>query len=296
MLKPNDLVDVIAPSGSFEASFLEEAQNYLEAKGLQVRIPKHILGEDLFSANTDAMRGAQLKAALLAPDSRFVWPVRGGYGITRILPVLKELPIPPLKKTLMGFSDVTALHLFLTQKWGWNTVHGASLMQTVEKRMTEESLKQTEALLFSGVSHLDYEITPLNVAARANSVTSGVLTGGNLKIVESGLATFWQVDAKDKILILEDVNEHAYRLDRILVHLEQAGIFQSIRALIFGDFTMENKPEEEEKIEKTLARFSALQRFPIFRLPGIGHGKANFPWIYGPAKINSHRLQQKMAF
>ncbi len=293
MLKPNDLVDVIAPSGSFEEAFLERAVVYLESKGLRVRISKHILGEDLFSANTDAMRGAQLKAALLAPDSRFIWPVRGGYGVTRVLPLLKDVPTPPFKKTLMGFSDLTALHLFLTQKWGWNTIHGPSLMQMVDHKIDAASHKTTEAFLFQTPITIDQAIEPRNASAKVNSVNSGIVTGGNLKLVESSLATFWQIDAHDKILILEEVNEQAYRIDRSLVHLEQAGVFQSIRALILGDFTLEGSPKEEAKIEATLARFSVTQRFPIFRMRGTGHGRENFPWIYGPGKINNHRFQQK---
>lgn len=293
MLKPNNRVDVIAPSGSFDENFLERATKYLEAKGLQIRIPKHILGEDLFSANTDTVRGVQLKTALLAPDSRFVWAIRGGYGATRILPVLKALPIPALKKTLMGFSDVTALHLFLTQKWGWNTVHGPSLMQMVDHKIDSASHAATEALLLQDPLKIDYAIEPMNASAKVNSVNSGLVTGGNLKLAESSLATFWHIDAHDKILILEEVNEQGYRIDRSLVHLEQAGVFQSIRAVIFGDFTLEGNPAEEAKIEATLARFSAAQCFPIFRMRGTGHGRENFPWVYGPGKINNHRFQQK---
>ncbi len=286
------IIDVIAPSGSFPAQDLATLRAYIESKGHTARIPADILGPDLLSANSDIARFKQLEAALYAKDSDLIWCVRGGYGATRLLPELTRLPIPKQKKTLIGFSDITALHLFLSQKWGWPTIHGASLRQMAKSDLGEQSIQLTEALIFDKKPVIDYALTPFNAAAQKPVSIKANLSGGNVKLIEASLATDWQIDDQAKILILEEVNEYDYRVDRSLMHFIQSGVFTSVQAIILGDFTHETTAHEA-KIEAVLNRFAAHTPIPVFRLPGIGHGKENFPWFYKPASIRAGRLQQK---
>ena len=202
------IVDIIAPSGSFPAQDIPVLRQYIESKGCIARIPEQILGPDLLSAQSDAQRFAQLKAALLAEDSQLIWCVRGGYGATRLLPALAEMTPPAHRKNLIGFSDITALHLFLSQEWGWSTLHGPSLRQMAKAELGAASLQQTEALVFGGQSALEYTLIPFNAAAEQAVAVKAILSGGNLKLVEAGLGTPWHIDSRPKILMLEEINEY----------------------------------------------------------------------------------------
>ncbi|MCX7122827.1 MAG: LD-carboxypeptidase [Gammaproteobacteria bacterium] len=285
------IIDVIAPSGSFPAADVAALRAYIESKGHTARIPDQILGPDLLAANSDAERFKQLKAALYAEDSTIIWCVRGGYGATRLLPDLQALPPPKHQKILIGFSDITALHLFLSQKWGWPTLHGASLRQMAKADLNAHSIQLTEALVFEKKPIINYALMPMNPAAQNSISIEAALTGGNLKLLEASLGTSWQINTQPKILILEEINEYDYRVDRSLVHLAQAQVFESVSAIILGDFTHEF-PAHEAKLEAVLKRFAHEIRLPVFRRPGIGHGTENLPWLYAPAQLNASRLIQ----
>ncbi len=283
------IVDIVAPSGAFAAELLPKITAFLQQYGMVARIPEDILGQDLLSANTDSVRLALLKKALLAEDSDFIWCVRGGSGATRLLPGLKEVKSPLHKKTLMGFSDITALHLFLKQAWGWETIHGPTARQVIAGDVSAAGIGQ---LLQGITTQVDYPIRPMNQAAEQVQ-GSGTLTGGNLKLVESSLSTFWQIDTQNKILMLEDINELAYRVDRSLVHLWQAGLFYQLKALIFGDFT-HSDPAEVSKVTAVLERFATEMNIPVFRGQFFGHGTHNAPWKYAAAEINQGVLRQRI--
>jgi muramoyltetrapeptide carboxypeptidase len=286
------IIDIIAPSGAFPTQDLPILKKYIEAKGYTARIPTDILGPDLLSANSEVARFKQLEAALYAEDSEIIWCVRGGYGATRLLPELSSLRPPQHKKTLIGFSDITALHLLLSQKWGWHTLHGPSLRQMAKADLDLESIQLTEDIVFGKQTILDYALTPFNAAAEQASHIKAHLSGGNLKLIEASLATCWQIDNRPKILVLEEVNEYDYRVDRSLVHLIQSQVLQSVQAIILGDFTHDTQAHEA-KIELVLQRFAASTRIPVFRLPGVGHGQTNFPWFYQEAQITDGHLRQQ---
>ena len=286
------VIDLVAPSGPFQKALLPKIRTYLLERGLKSRIPGQILGEDLISANNDEMRFKLLQQALFSEESDLVWCVRGGCGAARLLPRLKELKPPKKQKTFMGFSDITALHLFLNQVWGWQTIHGPGARQVVEQDVAHDSAALTEEILDGKRPLLEYTLRPFNQHAGAGLVCEGALTGGNLKIIESSLGTFWQVQSQDKIVLLEEVNEYAYRVDRSLVHLLQAGVFERAKALVFGDFTFNGHAGEAERIAAVLHRFATELDIPVFSAPFFGHGKVNSPWIYGQASIRNGVLLQ----
>lgn len=285
-----NIVDIIAPSGSFPLTILPEIAAYLKQFGFEARIPSNILGHDLLCANTDNVRFELLKEALYNDESDLIWCVRGGYGAARLLDKLNQLDPPKHKKTLIGFSDITALHLFLTQKWGWQTIHGPSIRQLVEKDITKESIEKALLFLQTGTVSLQQQLTPLNDAAH-NVTLHGVLSGGNLKLTECSLATFWALNPADKILMLEDVNEQAYRIDRVLLHLRQAQVFEKVKAVVLGEFNYSDS-KEEAQIFQVLKRFAEELAVPIFHAPFFGHGQENILWKYAPAEINAGVLTQ----
>lgn len=122
-----DVVDLIAPGFGSSPSEIRGAVRFLKSWGLSPRVPKDLLGTDVLCSNSDVRRFRFLQRALLAADSKAIWCLRGGYGANRLLPFLDELKIPAQNKVLLGYSDVTSLHLFLNHQWGWNTIHGPLL-------------------------------------------------------------------------------------------------------------------------------------------------------------------------
>lgn len=274
-LEKNSIVDIIAPASRVtDKAIIEKIKALFANWQLIPRISPDLFGSDLLCANSDGQRFQQLKAALLNPTSDAIWCLRGGYGCTRLLPSLLKLTKPEKCKLFIGFSDITALHLFLQQKWHWQTLHGPTLNQVTHQVIPSENIAALKKIIFGQLPELNYLLSPYQ---KTNSfdLIQAPITGGSLSLIQTSFGTDWQIETKDKILFLEDVNEAAYRIDRMLQQLQQSGTLNHIKALLLGDFTFAAKPEEEKKIQAVLERFAMEQNFPVLHCPGIGHGQQN---------------------
>lgn len=296
-LKPNDIIEIIAPSSGFQPDVIDAVKSVADSWGLQARIPDDLFGDDLLCANSDEMRFQHLKNALYSNDSRYIWVLRGGYGATRLLPMLNELD-PPLKpKLLMGFSDITALHIFLNQKWGWPALHGCVASQIARQKVSAESGDLLKSILFGDQKEdFSYSLKPLNASAQKVQSIQASIAGGNLSLVQSSLGTFWQLDGKDKIILLEDVDEKGYRIDRSLNHLYQAGVFSNAKAVILGDFTGAKEDDGTSLVEPVIDRFASSLSIPALRIAGVGHGFVNLPVPFGFPVTLQTGLDAKLSF
>ncbi|MCB0392487.1 MAG: LD-carboxypeptidase, partial [Bdellovibrionales bacterium] len=126
-LEPGDIVDIIAPASSSTGKDFQNALRFVHKMGFIPRAPKDIFGKDLLCANSDEKRFVHLKKALYAKDSKVIWSLRGGYGSLRLYPYLTKVKPPTKKKLFIGYSDTTAIHHFLNQKWNWQSLHGTML-------------------------------------------------------------------------------------------------------------------------------------------------------------------------
>jgi muramoyltetrapeptide carboxypeptidase len=235
------------------------------------------LGEDLLCANTDALRFKHLKDALNS-DADEIMAIIGGYGLTRLMPDIMSIPKPDKVKIMYGFSDITALHIFLNQVWDWPTVHGPSGVGLINSAADKVSNERTLRILDEGLGAYELPVLiPLNSLAKDISSLSGKVVGGNLCLVQTSLGTPWQLKTADKILFLEDVSERGYRIDRMLAHLQQAGLFQGVKAVLLGDFVKGEEPNGQDLVWDVLHRFAKAAAVPVFQLPGCGHGVQNYP-------------------
>lgn len=291
-LKKNSVVDIIAPaSGVANKTIIEKLKFFLESCQLTPRISADLFGPDLLCANNDEKRFQQLKDALLNSSSQAIWCLRGGYGCTRLIPYLLKLTPPEKCKLFIGFSDITGLHLFLQQKWHWQTLHGPTINQVTHHLIVQENIDELKEVIFGQLKRLNYSLSSYHKPVNSSDLIQAPLTGGSLSLVQTSLGTDWQIETKDKILFLEDVNEVAYRIDRMLQHLQQSGIFTHVKAILFGDFTFSAK-EEEKKIQAVLERFAQEQNFPVLHCPDIGHGKNNRCLPFGtPALLDLNKNQ-----
>jgi muramoyltetrapeptide carboxypeptidase len=273
----NDIIDIVATAGKSDPEVLDKIAVLLTSWDLQANIPTNILGDDLLCANSDEIRFTLLKDALYNPNSKAIWCLRGGYGSMRLIPMLEKLNAPKQQKLFIGFSDITALHIFLQEKWGWPTIHASSAQQVAMGLVDDSSMLQIKNILLGQTKTIEFSnLTALNQPAKHMEKINAPIVGGNLTLVECSLGTSWQLTTKNKILFLEDVNMPAYQIDRSFVHLQQTGIFQYCSAILLGDFMGSDQERDAELIEKVLHRFAHGLDIPVLRIPNIGHGKTNY--------------------
>lgn len=284
ILKPGDSVEIIAPASRCTDQRLAEMKALLESWQLNCIIADDIFGKDLLCANTDKIRFKHLKNALLNPETKAVICARGGYGSMRLIPQLTKVVPPETPKIFVGMSDITALQLFLQQNWQWPTIHGAP----AGDKFSPESIAAIKSLLFGDVNQVEFNgLEPLNQLAKNNQLIKSSVTGGNLCLVQAGIGTDWQMDGKDKIILLEEVGERAYRVDRMFEHLRQAKLFKDAAAILLGDYIDGQEPDGTSKIHSVLARFAEGCDIPVVQVKGIGHGNVNYPIPLGtPAQLH----------
>jgi len=289
LIPKNSIVDIIAPSGRIEPANIVAIRDYVFKLGLTPRIPDNLLGDHPFSANTDEIRFEHLQRALNAEDSTLIWCVRGGHGVTTIMPMLTQMPEPKKQKLLVGFSDITSLHLWLNQAWHWPSLHGPMARQVATGQSNPDDVAMLTKIWFEGIQHYQIpHLQPMNQAAQNTQPITGITAGTCLSLLQTSLGTPWQIDARQKILFLEDINEYPYRIDRLLIHLVNAKIFDEAAAIIFGDFGENLKEPQQQELDWALKNFAenylpkmSQKNIPCFRSKGFGHEKRNRPTPLG---------------
>jgi muramoyltetrapeptide carboxypeptidase len=266
-------VAVVAPAGPFDR---ESFQAGLAVLGGRYR---PVFDDGLFSrtrylAGDDGRRLHELAAALADESVRAVFVARGGYGAMRLLAALgpKLSGLPP--RLLIGFSDATALHLAL-QAAGRASVHGPVLTQLGTQPL------EVAARLFHLLESADVAAPPLAGTPLAPGVVEGPLVGGNLSLLTRLLGTPYLPSLDGAVLLLEDVGERPYRLDRMWTHLGLAGVFAGVLGLALGEFTDCEEPGGEYGSEEVLAGLVAETGLPCVGGLPIGHGRVNQPVALG---------------
>ncbi len=276
-LSAGDFVEIIAPASRCTDEQLQNLKALLTSWQLNCIVSDNIFGEDLLCANTDEIRFKSLSRALENPKTKAIICARGGYGCMRLIPELTKLTQPKSPKLFVGMSDITALNLYLQQQWGWPILHGALSID----KFSPESIAAAKSILFDDMNQMELTGVPLNALAEKNQTVESTITGGNLCLVQAGIGTAWQMDASHKIIFLEEINERGYRVDRMLEHLRQAGIFKQATAILLGDFLGGNEPDGSTLVEAVLQRFAKNCQLPVIKITGLGHGFTNFPLPLG---------------
>jgi muramoyltetrapeptide carboxypeptidase len=295
-LKKNDLVCVISPGSRAKEENVQKALSVLQSWGLRTELLDGQFGDHPYLANSDEVRWEHLKSSLLRSDCKAIWCTRGGYGANRLLPHLKKLKVPKKFKWVIGYSDVTSLHLFLNQKWKWPSLHAPLLETLADDKLQSQDLLALKNMLFGTFTHFKIPLQGLNEASKLKKDKTALLTGGNLTVVQSACGTFYQLKAKNKILFFEDIGERGYRIDRALVQLAHSGCLDQCAAILFGDFSLGNEPNGSNYVEQALREFAASTKIPCFSHLPVGHGSRNFPMPVGtkvtlrPLKGSTHEI------
>jgi muramoyltetrapeptide carboxypeptidase len=265
-LLPGDPIDVVAPSSPFDRAKFERGLNALRSIGLR---PRH--RDDLFDrhghlAGTDERRSEELQQAFANPDSKAVILARGGYGLLRFATALERPPA----KLLIGYSDATVLHEVFARAQ-IPSIHGPMLTQLGDDQAALVRLRQ---LLFGEQPGA----IEWSTSGQGEAV-DGVLRGGNLASLASMCGTPLQPKLDGAIVLLEDLNEPPYRLDRLLTQLLLAGSFERAKGFVVGDLTAPGE-DPAGRIETVMERLAPLGKPISFSAP-FGHAGRNQPVAFG---------------
>jgi muramoyltetrapeptide carboxypeptidase len=274
ILKPGEHVGIIAPGAAFNHEKFESGIAVIKSLGLKTVFAKNLNKKDFIFSGTVKNRVDDFLAMARDPNIKAVWCVRGGYGTYSVAQELALNHSKPPKcgpKLVIGLSDITALHLFLTQKWKWPVLHAPlvdRLGHALHKGLEPQVLSKT---LFDSKFRLIVQSRLTHLGARKN--VTGLLTGGNLALLSASIGSAWEVDTRGKILFIEDIGEPAYRIDRMLTQLESAGKFSGVRGVVVGDFTECVDSDGRERWLTVFKRHFGRAKFPVILGVHSGHGK-----------------------
>ncbi len=266
-LRPGDPVTIVAPASPFDrASF--EAGLDIVGRRYEVHYDPGLLARQRYLAGSDARRLGELWRALAGTESRAVFCARGGYGMMRLLTGLEGIPVAA--KPVIGFSDITALHHVL-QRQGLVSLHGPVLTQL--SRLGPPAHARLFELLESEapVAQLD------GAETYVGGVAEGPLIGGNLSVLTRLVGTPFLAPLDGAVLVLEDIGERPYQLDRMWTHLELAGVFRRVRGIVLGEFTGCEEKNADYSSADVLRDLAAATGLPCAAGFPIGHGAQNQP-------------------
>lgn len=283
-VRPGARIAIAAPAGPVDADTLEAGRTALERLGFAVTYRADILERDGYLAGSDTRRAAELMEHVLDPDVDAIVCARGGYGCHRILDALDAAAFRKAAKPLIGYSDITSLLLWQRKKAGLLGIHGAMLEK---KRALDGDAGSAWVRALQGTGPLPrYEgetVVP--------GWGEGRLVGGSLTVCVASLGTPWEIDTRGAILMLEDVTELPYRIDRMFQQLRSAKKFDALAGVALGDFTdCEDARYPEWTLERLVTEVFGDLGVPVVKGLPFGHGEINRPWPFaGRAALDGAR-------
>lgn len=278
-LQEGDVIDVVAPGYPSQEHEIQGAHDFLQRWNLQPRIPRGLVKPHFLHAHEDETRFAFLRAAIESKDSQVIWCLRGGYGSNRLVPLLAKIKKPKEPKLLIGISDITSLHTFFTQEWGWSTLHAPLLDRLGRGLVAPRFEKELHHLLFGKQKSIEFKkLKPLNDAAKKMGPLKSKIVGGNLTVLQSTLGTPWQFDCRRSLLFVEDIGERGYRIDRMFEQFRQAGLFKQCHGLILGDFVGGEEPStQKNNFSLVFKRWAKDLDIPLLQGLQAGHASIQRP-------------------
>ena len=269
-----------------------------------------VIGKSLYEnyggymAGKAEIRIEDLHEAFSRKDIRGIFCVKGGYSASQLLDKIDYELIKNNPKVFVGYSDVTNLHIVFNQKCNLGTYHGPM----VKSNMINDFNDYTKSSFFEAMEknetkYEEPENMPLSILTDGNvssDIINGVLTGGNLAIIVTTLGTKYEIDTKDKILFLEDVDEEVGSLNRMLTHLKYAGKLEDCKAVIFGNFAAckntYTKENQHYELIELLKDFFAEYDKPVIYGMESGHKKPYMFTLPLGAKCSINLQNREISF
>jgi muramoyltetrapeptide carboxypeptidase len=281
-LLPGDLIYICSPAKKIEIATTDLAITKIEEQGFLVLLSKNVHGENFYFSGTQEERAADLQFGLDHPEVKAIFSSRGGYGIVQLLSLIDWTLFKKNPKWIVGFSDVTNLHLELGEM-DFPSIHATMPLSYPDN--TPESLES----IWKALKGEQYALTSPPHILNKKGKGKGLLTGGNLSILYSLLGRTDPAFFNDKILFLEDLGENLYNFDRMIYALEFSNIFDRVAGVIFGSFTeiKDDKSVFGKSIEEILIRPLIAKNIPVcFDFPA-GHQNNNISLTLGKEVVFS---------
>jgi muramoyltetrapeptide carboxypeptidase len=287
-------IQVIAPSACVDAAPIQLAQQQLPPFGVEAILSTHIFAQHRYLAGTTQQRIADLKHACEHPDIDAIWCGRGGTGAAQLLP---DLDTWLLNKPIIGYSDSTVLLNYIAMRGG-QAIHAPVFQEIAVKNLGEYSSISNDAqevlallspLFATQPQH--YPVSAYNADATVSTITGKIL-GGNLTTLCSVQGTPWALKLEQpSILLLEDVGEPFYRLERLLLQLLQSVDISQLKAIVFGDFYQCPQKNVPHSLIEIFAEHCQRFNIPLFVGDWFGHGERNRPfWIGKQGQMTAEGL------
>ncbi|CAH0133282.1 LD-carboxypeptidase [Chryseobacterium sp. Bi04] len=300
-LKKGAKIAVISPAGAVDVSQLEKGIKMIKNKGFEPVLGQHLYTK--FSngynyAGTEQERIQDINWALNNKEVGAIWASRGGYGCQHLIQHLKLKNFAKNPKWYIGYSDNTVIQSYLLKK-GFVSIHGQTI-KTSSFGVTEESYDMIFDILKGKAPKYNLSAHSLNKKGNIE----GEIVGGNLALIYALLGTRYSFEFKDKILFIEDIGENFYALDRMIMSLELAGVFNKIKGLIVGGMTNMGDEKDNKSYEESFDEFAyqliserlSKYKFPIiFGFPN-GHIKDNRPLLIGGTATIKMETKVKIEF
>lgn len=263
-LNSGDTIGVMSPSSPFMPGAIDGGIRYLQEKGFKLKFGKHMNDAQRFLAGKDVERVSDFMNFIRDPEVKAIVATRGGQGSQRLLPFLDYDVIRANPKILMGFSDTTALQNGLFAKTGLISYSGY-VLTIAPNPLIEHSL----------MSCLKGEPYHIHEGKAVHSgVVEGILVGGNVSLLCALIGTPYQPNFEGKILLLEDVGVEPYNLDRLLSHLDLAGVFDQVAGIVMGEFDRcVSRLPYEGTVDDVINEWSSRFKVPCLKDFPYGHGE-----------------------
>ncbi len=285
-------IAVPAPAGVPGRDALERSLALLASFGLEVRLGAHVFAEseETYFASSRENRAADFNAFLHDPAVDLILCARGGYGSMQILPLIDWETLRRRNLPVVGFSDITALHLAMLERGAGIPVASqmaARLAAALEDASTADGMERALRLAFHSGGTAFRKLAALVPVGAARDVAGSVVCA-NLTMLSAMAGTPFLPGFRDRIVILEDIGEAPRKVDRALVQLELSGILAEASCVIFGDFT---DCGTQEEMLRVFRRFAAASGLPVYAGLAFGHALPSLSFVCGEeAEIRSSAL------
>lgn len=270
-------VALIAPSGPVSAERFPLAVSAVKNMGFEPVVFESSHAAHGYLAGSDKLRADDLNAAFADTSIDGVFCIRGGYGAQRLMNQINFDLIAANPKFFCGYSDITALHIMINQRCKLITFHTPMPSTELYQKVDDYTMDSYRKVLTGNFYGELKNPADMPLKTLVSGKAQGILTGGNLSLVASSLGTPYEIDTKDKILFLEDVEEEPYRIDRMLTQLKMSGKFRDCAGIILGYWTncVAEHPENSLTIDQVFEELLVPEGKPILSGLACGHSLPN---------------------
>lgn len=279
-MSPGDTVAIVSPASAVNPDYIDGAADTLSRAGYRVRVAPHARGNEGSFSGSLSDRLNDLRSAVNDPEVKAILCSRGGYGCVHLLQELdadvERMAREGRAKWLVGFSDVSALHA-LWQRHGVATLH-ASMAKELAKGLQSDANQKLLGLLGGKPAEAAFSTTVFDHPGRVTAR----LVGGNLAVIGGLIGTPYFPGRPGDILLIEDIAEPIYKIERILYQLRLAGLLDHLGGLVVGRFTDYRPSRDHASMEEMIAQMTHGLPYPrVYGVP-VGHiDSANIPLPLG---------------